>query len=188
MRGFDTWQGNNWRANSVAAFDLLLQWGDVVRRIRVQPDRLGGVSTTLDASTVQAKVLGYGGGTLRFEMDGVIKTAIAVLDGAQVHLALDGFSFVFSEVSAFPNADALKDASRARSPVAGKVTQVLVAPGQAVQDGEAMVCVEAMKMEMWLSAQAAGTVNALHAKVGDQVESGALLVELLLSSTRKESN
>jgi len=40
------------------------------------------------------------------------------------------------------------------------------------------VCVEAMKMEMWLCAEAAGVVQAVHAKAGDQVESGALLVEL----------
>ena len=75
-------------------------------------------------------------------------------------------------------ADALKDASRARSPVAGKVTQVLVVSGAEVQVGQQLVCVEAMKMEMWLCAEAAGVVLAVHAKAGDQVESGALLVEL----------
>ena len=83
-------------------------------------------------------------------------------------------------MSAFPSADALKDASRARSPVAGKVTQVLVAPGDAVQDGQQLICVEAMKMEMWLCAESAGTVQAIHAKAGEQVESGAVLVELQL--------
>ena len=66
----------------------------------------------------------------------------------------------------------------ARAPVAGKVTQVLVAAGDTVSGGQQLLCVEAMKMEMWLCAQAAGTVRAVHARVGDQVESGALLVEL----------
>ncbi|MEY3125507.1 MAG: hypothetical protein RLZZ573_2027 [Pseudomonadota bacterium] len=188
MRGFDSWRGTNWRANSVAASDMVLQWGEVVRRIRVQPERTGGLSLTLDASTTQARLLGFDAGTLCFEMDGVIKTAVAVEEGANLHLALDGVCVVFSEVSAFPDADARKDASRARSSVAGKVTQVLVLPGQAVQDGQAMVCVEAMKMEMWLSAQAAGTVHAVHTKVGDQVESGALLVELDLATKTNVPN
>jgi geranyl-CoA carboxylase alpha subunit len=53
-----------------------------------------------------------------------------------------------------------------------------VAAGDLVTVGQQLVCVEAMKMEMWLCAQADGTVRALHAKAGDQVESGALLVEL----------
>ncbi|NVO05906.1 MAG: acetyl-CoA carboxylase biotin carboxyl carrier protein subunit, partial [Rhodoferax sp.] len=104
--------------------------------------------------------------------------AIAVREGATLHLAVDGASFVFQEMSAFPRGDALQDATRACAPVAGSVAQVLVAPGDAVQSGQRLLCVEAMKMEMWLCAQASGTVRAVHACVGEQVVSGALLVEL----------
>jgi geranyl-CoA carboxylase alpha subunit len=56
-----------------------------------------------------------------------------------------------------------------------------VSPGDAVQPGQRLLCVEAMKMEMWLCAQAAGTVRAVHARVGEQVVSAALLVELDLA-------
>ncbi|MFM6992975.1 MAG: acetyl-CoA carboxylase biotin carboxyl carrier protein subunit, partial [Rhodoferax sp.] len=140
---------------------------------------------TLEDTTVHVRVLAFAEGVLRFELNGVLQTAIAVVAGADLHLAWAGYSHVFTEVSAFPNADALKDASKARSPVAGKVTQVLVTAGDAVQDGQQLVCVEAMKMEMWLCAEAGGTVKALHAKVGDQVESGAALVELELTTTKE---
>ena len=170
--------GSSWRANSVAAFGLQLQCGDEVRALRVRPDRLGGVAVDMNGAQVQTRVLRWEDGLLRAELDGVAQTAITVFSGADLHLAFQGHNLVFSEVSAFPNADALKDASRARSPVAGRVTQVLVAPGAQVDNGQQLVCVEAMKMEMWLCAEAAGTVQAVHAKVGDQVESGAVLVEL----------
>jgi geranyl-CoA carboxylase alpha subunit len=172
--------GSSWRANSVAAFDLRLQAGEAVRTIRVKPDRHGGVALGLDGATVQASVLGFSEGKLRYAVDGVVRGAIAVFADVELHLALDGNAYVFSEVSAFPDADALKDASKARSPVAGKVTQVLVAKGAEVEAGQQLVCVEAMKMEMWLCAEASGVVQAVHAKAGDQVESGALLVELEL--------
>ena len=172
--------GNSWRANSVAAFDLRLQSGDAVRSIRAQPDRHGGVAVSLDGIRVQANVLSFADGKLRYTIDGVVRSAIAVFADATLHIALDDQSFVFFEVSPFPDADALKDASKARSPVAGKVTQVLVLEGEAVQVGQQLVCVEAMKMEMWQCAEAAGVVQAVHAKAGDQVESGALLVELEL--------
>ena len=175
-----------WRANSVAAYGFQLQTGDVVRAVRVLPDRHGGVSVTKEGHTTAARVLQFADGVLRLEIEGVAQTAIAVFVGADLHLAHAGHSHVFTEVSAFPNADALKDASRARSPVAGKVTQVLVAPGDAVQNGQQLVCVEAMKMEMWLCAESAGTVKAVYAKAGDQVESGAVLVELELN-TKKEA-
>jgi geranyl-CoA carboxylase alpha subunit len=47
-----------------------------------------------------------------------------------------------------------------------------------VEAGQPMVCVEAMKMEMWLNARAAGTVRAVHAREREAVAAGALVVEL----------
>ena len=79
------------------------------------------------------------------------------------------------------------DASRARAPVAGKVTQVLVAAGDTVAPGQQLLCVEAMKMEMWLTAQAAGTVAAVHTQANDQVEAAELLVEITLATTKKDT-
>ena len=65
--------------------------------------------------------------------------------------------------------------------MAGKVTQIQVVVGTNVTEDQMLTCVEAMKMEMWVNAQARGTVTAIHVQVGDQVESGALLLELDLS-------
>ncbi len=170
--------GASWRSNSVAAFDITLQSDQVVRALRVHPDRHGTVAVTHAGDTVDLQVQSFKDGVLRYSANGVSARAVAVIVAGALHLALDGQAYLFSEVSAFPNADALRDASRACSAVAGRVTQVLVAPGAVVSVGQQMVCVEAMKMEMWLAAEAAGTVLAVHAKAGDQVESGALLVEL----------
>ena len=50
--------------------------------------------------------------------------------------------------------------------------------GDTVTTGQPMLCVEAMKMEMWLHAGAAGTVRAVHANVKDAVAAGAVLIEL----------
>jgi geranyl-CoA carboxylase alpha subunit len=182
-------QGYSWRANSVSSYGFTLRLGEVSREVRVTPDRNGGIVVAMAGSSEPAHVLSFTNGMLRFELHGVQQNAIALRAGAQLHLAYQGHTFVFEEVSPFPSADALQDPSRALSPVAGKVTQVLVAAGDAVAEGQQLVCVEAMKMEMWLCAQAAGTVKAVHAKVADQVESGALLVELEITpqSSNKEA-
>jgi geranyl-CoA carboxylase alpha subunit len=183
--------GNSWRSDSVAAFGFTLQHEDTTRAVRVRPDRTGAVDVTLDgntttiAATTRMQMLGLHNGVLRYAVDGVTRSAIAVVDGATLHLSQGGTNYQFVEVSPFPNAEALKDASRARAPVAGKVTQVLVAPGDTVQEGQHLLCVEAMKMEMWLSADAAGVVQAVHTQVGEQVESGALLVALDVSNNKE---
>jgi geranyl-CoA carboxylase alpha subunit len=171
-------QGSSWRANSVAAYSVQLQCGEEVRTVRISSDGQGLTTITMDGVTAQARVIAWQDAVLRLELDGVAQTAIAVFATGAWHVAHAGYSHVFSEVSAFPDANALKDASRALSPVAGKVTQVLVAPGDAVTEGQQLVCVEAMKMEMWLCAEQAGQVQAVHTRAGEQVEAGAVLVEL----------
>ena len=172
--------GANWRANSVAAFDIPLRCDELTKTLRVHPDRTGQVMVTLAGQQHRVQIIHFKNGELRFEIDGVTRSAIAVRHQQELHIALGGSSFVFQEVSPFPSKDAALDATRALSPVAGKVTQIQFVVGEQVQEGQALVCVEAMKMEMWLTAQAAGTVVALHVKVGEQVESGALLIEIEL--------
>ncbi len=172
--------GANWRADSVAAFDIALQCEQVGKTLRVRPDRLGRVQVTLAGQMHAVKVIQFKDGELRYEIDGVTRSAVALLQQQELHIALQGHSFVFAEVSPFPGSNAARDATQALAPVAGKVTQIQVVVGDAVTEGQALLCIEAMKMEMWLTAQAAGTVLALHALLGEQVESGKLLVELEL--------
>ena len=175
-------EGPGWRANSVAAYGIPLQWEDQARVLRVQAERTGRVRVELGSQRHELHLLGLDDGELRYEIDGVQRRAIALRSGAELHLAVGGTVFVFQEPSAFPDRDGGQDATRARAPVAGKVTQVPVAAGDAVVLGQPLVCVEAMKMEMWLSAQAAGRIAAVHVAPGDQVESGALLVEIELEN------
>ena len=177
--------GANWRADSVAAFDIPMRCDEITHTLRVQPDLLGCVSVNWRGQQQSVRIVSFQDGDLRYEMKGVNRRAVAVVHAKALHIALGGSSFVFHEVSPFPEKDLAADATRARAPVAGRVTQIQFAVGEGVQAGQAMVCVEAMKMEMWLTAQAAGTVVALHVKVGEQVESGALLIEIDLNDAKE---
>jgi biotin carboxyl carrier protein len=60
----------------------------------------------------------------------------------------------------------------------GKVIEVLVNPGDTVEEGEEVVVIEAMKMEMPIVSDDAGTVKAVNCKQGDTVEADAVLVVL----------
>ncbi len=55
---------------------------------------------------------------------------------------------------------------------------MLVAAGDAVTAGQAVVVIEAMKMEHQLTAPAEGTAVTVLVAEGDQVETGAALLEL----------
>ena len=64
------------------------------------------------------------------------------------------------------------------APVPGKIVSVLVRPGDRVKEGQAVVVLEAMKMENELHAPREGTVTAVLVSKGDQVERGQLLVAM----------
>ena len=62
------------------------------------------------------------------------------------------------------------------APMPGKVLQVLVEPGHAVEEGQPLLVLEAMKMENVIKAIATGTVSEVPVHEGDAVEKGSLLV------------
>jgi biotin carboxyl carrier protein len=65
---------------------------------------------------------------------------------------------------------------RLSAPMPGKVVRVLVKPGETVAARQPVVVVEAMKMENELRAARDGTVAEVHAREGQSVDAGALLI------------
>ena len=64
-----------------------------------------------------------------------------------------------------------------RAPMPGLVVSVAVAAGEAVEAGQSVAIIEAMKMENELRAEAAGVVKRVVVEPGEPVEKGAVLVE-----------
>ncbi len=62
------------------------------------------------------------------------------------------------------------------APMPGKVVRLLVKAGEAVAEGQALLVVEAMKMENELKSPKAGTVTEVWAKEGATVEANAKLL------------
>ncbi len=64
------------------------------------------------------------------------------------------------------------------SPMQGTIVKVSVAEGDEVAEGDAIVVLEAMKMEQPLKAHRAGVVTGLQAEVGATVTNGAVICEI----------
>ena len=61
---------------------------------------------------------------------------------------------------------------------AGKVIKIEAGVGAAVKKGDAVVIIEAMKMEIPVVAPEDGTVASVDCKIGDAIEGGAVLATL----------
>ena len=64
------------------------------------------------------------------------------------------------------------------APMPGLVLKVMVEKGQAIQKGDSILILEAMKMENVLKAPSDAIVNKLHVVNGDKVEKSQVLIDL----------
>jgi acetyl/propionyl-CoA carboxylase alpha subunit len=125
----------------------------------------------------------WAGDHLELAADGLTRRVPASvdLDRASVAVAVDGHTHTFAVVGRSerwaPAAGAAHGSATAVvAPFPAAVTEVLVTPGQAVDGGEAVVVIEAMKMLHTLSAAGPGVVAEVRVAPGDQVKSDQILV------------
>ena len=70
---------------------------------------------------------------------------------------------------------------RVVAPIPARVTHVLVQAGDSVSKGAALIVLEAMKMEITLTAPRDGTIEVIRYSVGDMVEEGTELIHFAVA-------
>jgi len=73
----------------------------------------------------------------------------------------------------------IKKVSEVKAPMPGLVVRCIVDVEQEVEQGDALLVLEAMKMEQPLTAHRAGKITNLTAAIGETVSSGALLCDII---------
>jgi biotin carboxyl carrier protein len=69
-------------------------------------------------------------------------------------------------------------AASIKAPMPGRVVRILTSEGASVEAGQALIAIEAMKMENELLSERAGVVQRIFVNAGDSVEGGAELLRL----------
>jgi biotin carboxyl carrier protein len=116
---------------------------------------------------------------LLLTVEGTTTHAVVVRGEGRTWVWIDGGCVALVESTPQRRAGAASSTdNEVRSPMPGTVLSVHVKAGADVEEGEALLIVEAMKMEYTLSAPRAGRVARVEANAGDQVLVDAVLVEL----------
>ena len=150
---------------------------------------LDGDRTTVDGVTSIARVSDVEGTPVRMVTIGDEVHRVVARRGesrGRYTLWLDGFRYEVEALDERTRAiRALSGASASntgpaplKAPMPGMIVRVNVQVGDAVQTGQSLVVMEAMKMENELRATSAGTIRSVLAQAGTAVEKGALLMEM----------
>ncbi|MBP47027.1 MAG: 3-methylcrotonyl-CoA carboxylase, partial [Myxococcales bacterium] len=128
----------------------------------------------------RVQILGQGQGWIRLEISGFVQTYRVTDVEAGLWIQRPGHCAErLQEGTLLPAPEVEQlDEGAVVAPSAAMVTQVHVQSGQTIDEGAALVTVEAMKMLTVLKAPRAGTIEAVNCAQGDNVSSGQVLVEL----------
>jgi 3-methylcrotonyl-CoA carboxylase alpha subunit len=171
----DPWSvPDGWRMNAGPHQDLVFRLEDgAAVTLRVHPEGQGA-RLDLPGGAAEARLAGEA-----LTLGAETRRAVVLRQGAALTILLDGTPHRLGIVDPLAPPDGAAAAgARIASPIPARVTRLLVAAGDRVEAGTALLMLEAMKMELTLRAAAAGTVEAIHAAVGDLVEEGKELVVL----------
>ncbi|MBL8493304.1 MAG: acetyl/propionyl/methylcrotonyl-CoA carboxylase subunit alpha [Rhodocyclaceae bacterium] len=168
---------DGWRLNASARRELVFRCGDRIRVVHASY-RTRGFRLELDGQACDAHAELVGGANLRADLGGRRLDATVVVAGERRHVFVDGQHWQLVRVDPLESiADIAVAEGGLVSPMPGRVVELRVAPGEPVEQGTALMVIEAMKMEHVIHAPSAGIVRAFRFSPGEQVADGDDLVD-----------
>jgi 3-methylcrotonyl-CoA carboxylase alpha subunit len=175
---------NAWRSVEDNIHTLNILFHETEYRLEVEQKQFGTATRYIikyEGKTVTAQGT-LEGSRLRADFDGHQFNATVAEYGDSFSLYTDDSALTFTLAKAdFGDADPHDVAGALIAPMNGTMVALLVEVGATVQKGEALLVMEAMKMEHTIRAPAAGQVVSFYYSAGELVDGGAELVEFSIS-------
>ncbi|HJT06981.1 MAG TPA: biotin/lipoyl-containing protein, partial [Stellaceae bacterium] len=174
---YSPWQRRDfWRLNGDTYQDVAWRDGEAMRVVSAYR-RGNGYRLDLDGESSLAAASRAENGELALDLDGVSSAVTVVREGDMVTVVDDRGTWRLAYVDRLaPRVDEAVAGGRLTAPMPGKVAQVLAKLGDHVKRGQALMVLEAMKMEHTIAAPADGVIERVNFAPGDLVEEGAELI------------
>ena len=159
---------------------LRLEIADALHDVEVLRERDGSYLIETTGASHRLEIDAIDASTIRFRAGAMMDTARFHRDGNALHFLHRGVPLLVHDLTlAMPQtAAAAGGDGKVRAQLNGRVVAVLVKLGETVAAGQAVMTLEAMKMEHVHRAAIAGTVTAIDVAEGEQVTTGRVVVEI----------
>jgi acetyl/propionyl-CoA carboxylase alpha subunit len=175
--GADPWADRDgWRLNRVGAPEWRFEEEAGILSVR-GIGKGDAFSAVVNLTTVDAYVAWVYEDEIEAEFDLRLVRAKRLRRGGDI-VMIAGEAFTLYPPGATADFLAGEEGDDVKAPLPGKVVAVLAKKGARVKKGEALVALEAMKMEHGLTAPRDGVIAEVNAQDGAQVKEGAVLVRL----------
>ncbi len=165
--------------DDVLTYALFPQVGLKFLENRNNPDAFEPVPTEADAAPVATTAGDASVYTINVSGQSYVVEVAEGGDVSAIGLApVVGTNPVAAAPVAAPAAAPVTGGEPITAPLAGNIWKVHATPGQAVQEGDVLLILEAMKMETEVRAHKAGTIGSVTVKEGDAVSVGDALLTL----------
>ena len=157
-----------------------IELGGKIHEPEIVRERDGGYIASLEGKDVRFEIDELGRDSIRFRIDGLMESARFFRDGDRLYFLHHGSLNSVRDLTLAAPASAAAGGSdgKVRAAMNGRVVAVLVKQGERVAAGQAVMTLEAMKMEHVHTAPMAGTISAIDVAEGEQVTTGKIVVEI----------
>ncbi len=138
----------------------------------------GKFEVTTMGTNSTAEILFCERGAIRLAIDGIQREFRITEVGEKLYVASSLGSSVVIRLLRHPIPQSADSSGAASSPMPGVVLKILVSEGQQVSAGDALLILEAMKMEQTIRAAADGFVETIKVQTGQVVSPGDVLVQV----------
>ncbi|HEV3010529.1 MAG TPA: biotin/lipoyl-containing protein, partial [Burkholderiales bacterium] len=168
---------DGWRLNEDSHHEFVFLEGEARHPVRLQFLE-SGLRVTVNGKSHALAGESLPDGRVQVRLEGRVFKARAVRDGHDWHVFCEGDYRRLSLLQELGTADDAALAGSLAAPMPGKVIKVMTEAGTKVTKGQALLILEAMKMEHTITAPADGVVKEIHYGAGEQVLEGAELITL----------
>jgi biotin carboxyl carrier protein len=155
---------------------MIYQHGDLSYIVSLQPLGAGQYRATIGEREIEVTAVPFDSGWL-LTLGGQQMRVYAAARGSERWIGVAGETLMLTVPETRQRASRV-GAGDLTAQMPGQVREVFVQAGEKVKGGQTLLVLEAMKMEIRVSASADGQVKRLLVQAGDVVERGQRLVEM----------
>jgi geranyl-CoA carboxylase alpha subunit len=161
-----------------------IELGGKIHELEIVRERDGGYVASLEGKDVRLEIDELGCDSIRFRINGLTESARFFRDGGRLYFLHHGSLNSIRDLTLAAPASAAAGGSdgKVRAAMNGRVVAVLVKQGERVVAGQAVMTLEAMKMEHVHTAPVSGSISAIDVVEGEQVTTGKIVVEIEANS------